>query len=283
MKKIVVIKGASQYGALRIFSDEIARGFIELACQCTIIDLLADTDDINNNLDKIKECDFLFTFNGLAISSKPFTNFLNSENKVVINFYVDHPHYHMERIRSGLNHCINIFTCKSQIESANLISTGTRDLNVYIPHGGLKLHEFKPSREQFLARKNRILFSGSSNLTDSSRPWSNKRPSDRVCDATYDLLLLGKGFNEAYDSAIKQVGISFVDHQQNFSFRHVIFQNTVPYFRARNRFDTIKQLVKSGLPVDVYGDEGWASVAQALGITYKGMLPIDHLGTHFHN
>ncbi|MGY2572188.1 hypothetical protein [Vibrio sp. C8] len=281
MKKIVVLKGSSQFGALRTFADEIVKGFEELSCQCTVLDLLKETDELNNNLDKIEECDFIFTFNGVAVASQSFTQYLNSQKKTVINFYVDHPYYHEERICSGLEHCINIFVCKSQLTSAKYISKIEKDLVAYIPHGGLKSLDFLPGKSQYESRQNRILFSGSSNLTDADRPWSNERPSDRVCDEVYEQMLLGLGFEDAFDVAENKVGLSFHNREHNLNLRRIVFANVVPYMRARNRFETVKQLVQSGVPVDIYGDENWTSIAKVLGVNYKGMLPMEELVSRF--
>ncbi len=281
MKKIVVLKAGSQYGALRIFSDEIVKGFKELGCQCTVLDLLKETNELDNNLDKIEDCDFIFTFNGVAVASQSFTQYLNSQKKIVINFYVDHPYYHEDRICSGLEHCINIFVCKSQLTSAKYVSEAESNLVAYIPHGGLKSLDFFPRKSQFESRQNRILFSGSSNITDADRPWSNERPSDRVCDEVYEQMLLGVGFEDAFDVAMNKVGLLFHNRQNNLNLRRIVFSNVVPYLRAKNRFETVKQLVQSSVPVDIYGDENWASIAKVLGVNYKGMLPMEELVSKF--
>lgn len=280
MKKAIILKAYSQYGALRTFSDEVAKGLEELGWQCTVLDLIKETDELNDNLDKIEGCDFIFTFNGIAVTSQSFAQYINSKNKTVINFYVDHPYYHAERLNSGINHCIDIFAWKSCIASAKLLSNTKNGLIAYIPHGGLKPEDFSPLSTQFESRKNRILFSGSSNVTDSERPWSDARPSDQLCDVVYDEMLAGNGFEEAFDIAEKKVGLSPSGHL-DLNLRKIVFSNVVPYLRARNRYDTIRQLVKSGVPVDIYGDEGWASVAQVLGVNYKGMLAMDELVNKF--
>lgn len=66
MGRIVLYKGKSQYGVLRIFIDQLAEAFRLLQQETVVVDLVAT--DVEEQLLRAfaQPCDFVFSFNGMG-------------------------------------------------------------------------------------------------------------------------------------------------------------------------------------------------------------------------
>ncbi len=89
--RILLYKGESQYGALRLHIDKIAKEFEKLGHQVVIIDF----KDPNFNIVLSRElsigCDFTFCFNCIFAYKKIYDQI----SATYITALVDHPIYHM--------------------------------------------------------------------------------------------------------------------------------------------------------------------------------------------
>lgn len=134
--KIVIYKGASQYQALRVFADELARNLLKMGVQVLVLDF-EKKGEAQKLLGLIgNSYDMILSMNGLnadlRVSSGEYLH-----NLVDAPFYayiVDHPLYHHERLRARLKN-YHVFCVDSsyaeyvrkyypQIQSADIIYQG---------------------------------------------------------------------------------------------------------------------------------------------------------------
>jgi len=121
LKKILVLKGHSQYDVLRIATDKVSEELIRRGFDVTTIDLIENNDitDLNNNIID-NSYDMIFSFNGIALNAMSeegkyiFDNF----KMPIIAFLVDHPIYQQGRLNIN---CKNLNIATFDRENARFI------------------------------------------------------------------------------------------------------------------------------------------------------------------
>jgi hypothetical protein len=94
---IVIYKGQFQYDVVNYFADELELAFNEMGHKAITIDLL------NTNFNQIisfylnNEVDLVLSFNGINFIEKNFYEKLNIPLGIIL---VDHPFYHISRIKN---------------------------------------------------------------------------------------------------------------------------------------------------------------------------------------
>lgn len=111
MKKILLIKGVSQYDAMRIYIDEYAKGLQNENVDTIIID--AKEDNFTEDLIRYAtsgEIDWVFTCNGIMMEDEFYNNIFRQNNISKCTFLYDHPIYHSQRL------CLNIILDEYEFE-----------------------------------------------------------------------------------------------------------------------------------------------------------------------
>lgn len=271
---IILLKGASQYDALRIFVDALANGFKSLGHRATVIDMLSDgaIDSLNKVVSK--EFDFIINLNGIFNEDPGFANFINNVNAVVVSIFVDHPYYQRNRVATTIKRNIQTFVCESHLDAANIIAGENGDrLFYFLPHGGLMNDDFKLKRSDFIKRKNKVLYIGSCYNQSLSTPWDSMSNHQHalLSKAIYDGLVNGLSYEESFNVSLKYLKCHPQDEISKKLYMSMF--DVYFYFRAKNRFETIEAMLKDGIEIDCYGSGDWNEMfGKYKNFSYFGML-----------
>lgn len=260
MARIILYKGQSQYGALRMHIDRLAKAFENIGHTSIIIDF--ENPNALNELEKELKigCNFIFAFNSVAAESKVGNELLcNVLNVPYIAAMVDHPIYHMNP-RLDANIKKFIVTCldrkhldflSEQYDKNHFITK-----SFMVPGGSESKFSKKESFEEF--EKNReinMLFTGSFRGVPK-KEWENYENKtlvnlmNDVCDyvLSNDYILV----EEAFEYVIKQKNIEFSSEQKN-KIKLYVMQILKGYVASYKRYTCLETLAKEGLPIDIYG------------------------------
>ncbi|WP_458121130.1 glycosyltransferase family protein [Paenibacillus sp. Z6-24] len=101
--KIIMYKGQSQYDVLRYFVDDLAEGFREYNYDVIIIDLVKGKQALIELFEILQEGQvfFIFSFNGIGsdITLSEGRRLHEQIDIPFFSFFVDHPIYHVQRLR----------------------------------------------------------------------------------------------------------------------------------------------------------------------------------------
>lgn len=265
--RIILYKGSSQYGALRMHIDRLAQAFGNIGHEAIVIDF-----EDPNALTRLEEelnigCNFVFAINCIIADLKIGEELLyNLANITYITALVDHPLYHM---KSRLDTNINKFvvTCldkkhlvflSEQYEENHFLSK-----SFLVPGGSQSPRSKEESFDEFLTNRHiDMLFTGSFRGIPR-KSWStyeNKSLShlmDDICEyvLSNDYVLV----EDAFEQVLK-------DKNLEFSYKHknqrklFIMQVLKEYIASYKRYKCLETLAQEGVPIDIYGTgwEDWA-------------------------
>ncbi|NDO81610.1 hypothetical protein CJP72_12800 [Citrobacter sp. NCU1] len=272
---IILLKGASQYDALRLFADEVEKGLKSLSHRVTMIDMLTEEGLVDLNKAVSKPFDFILNFNGIFTEDPGFVDFINTENVTVFSIFVDHPKYQTRRVTSAIKRHIQTFVCASHLEAADIINNTGNNLLYFLPHGGIK-SDFKLKRSDFINRSNKLLYIATCYEDPKKAPWesTNNRQQALLSKVLYDGLMKGFSYEESFRNALKSVKLL----PQNEQFRKLYESmfDVYTYFRAKNRFKVIKTLLDNGIEIDCYGGGNWKEMfGRNKNFSYLGALSME--------
>ena len=189
---IVLFKGGFQYNVVNYFVDDLAESFVKLGFTSRVIDLTK-----NGFAAKLKEqinkgnIKCFFTFNGIGL---PDLGELAVELKVpFINFYLDSPIYHLQRLKYKSENIKIVFIDKNDLQFSNEILNQEAS---FIPHGAFTKFDSAGAHNN----KSGIIFAGSITKPELLRnQW----------------LKLGKVLGEIYDSLLE-----YVINKEYFNIKH---------------------------------------------------------------
>lgn len=266
MFRIILYKGQSQYGALRVHIDQLARAFNNMGHEAVIVDFMDSkpVDKLENEL-KIG-CNFFFALNAiesdLKIGSKSIYDILNIP---YITLLVDHPNYHIERLSNNISKYVVACLDKGHLKF----------ISQYFDRNKFRVTSFMPPAGNYAEGKddeniqdferNRdipLLFTGSFRGIPEKR-WTGNDSALRgltedVCDCALGSEYVDIG--EAYDYVMDQKGLSF-SLEQDRKIRRYIIQNVDGYIAALNRYRFLDTLSNAGIRVDIYGN-GWDEIVK---------------------
>ena len=153
---IILFKGLSQYDVLRYFADDLYEGFKELGCNAVVVDLTAPGAAEELKALLAQPIFFVLGFNGVGIDLKAGNRSLyDACGFPFFAFLVDHPLYHLERLKSNVQNLIVSCVDQKHVEFLkqyeNLVCS-----KAFIPHGARQYAEPRP----FSERKYRLVFAG---------------------------------------------------------------------------------------------------------------------------
>lgn len=265
MKKMILYKGQSQYGALRIHIDQLADAFKILGYEPIVIDLLES--DAITKIEKVltEGCLFAFSFNGMGIDLKVGEESVyDIVNIPYIAALVDHPHYHISRLNTKMNNLIVTCLDRSHLRflSYYFEPNHMKVKAFLLPGGNIKEKLFDEDIDTFLKDRNiPLLFTGTFRGVPQ-KTWNNipitlEKILDDVCDYT-----LSKDYiptEKAFDYVLKQRNLEFgEDHEKRI--RVYCLQTVGRYIEGYRRFKCIETLGNAGIPIEIYGN-GWEALA----------------------
>lgn len=258
--RIVLFKGAGIYDALRIFTDQLASAFNELARETVVVDF--ENVNYSSQLKEAfsQECDFVFSFNGvccdLNIDGKLF---LNSVSSPVIFGLVDHPIHHLDILHLGLERLLVSCVDREAIDFINksLPYAGIKG-STFSPHVAIAEDKYTP-RIDIQKRMIPVLFCGSYyNPNDIFKSQIASLPDhvSQLLKGVIDIAITKPG------EALPKVAEEFL-HSENLHYDYSFWINFFSflkigdaYIRAVRRTEDIQNLLEAGISVVVAGD-GW--------------------------
>jgi hypothetical protein len=266
MLRVILYKVQSQYGALRVHIDQLAKAFNDMGHEAVIVDFMDDKP-----IDKLEKelrtgCNFIFALNAIAselkVGSKSIYDVLNVP---YITLLVDHPCYHIERLSNNIEKYVVACLDKSHLKfmSQNFDENRFR-VTCFMPPAGNcaegtddgDIQEYEKNRDISL------LFTGSFRglpvkgwIADNT---AVRSIAEDVCD--YALSLEYTDIGEAYDYVMVHRGLSF-SPEQDRKIRRYIVQKVDGYIAALHRYKFLNTLANAGMPVNIYGN-GWDEIVK---------------------
>jgi glycosyltransferase involved in cell wall biosynthesis len=266
MARIILYKGQSQYGALRMHIDRLAQAFEKIGHTPIIIDFEKPEafSELENELNI--GCNFIFAFNSIAAEIKIGDQSLyNMLNVPYIAAIVDHPIYHIPRLDNNINKFV--VTCLDH-KHLNFLSEQYEEnhfsiKSFFIPGGSESKLSKEESLEEFESNRNiNMLFTGSFRGVPK-KDWEEYQSEtlvnlmNDICDHVLanDYVLV----EDAFEYVLKQKNIEFA-HDQKSRIKLHIMNVMKAYIASYKRYICLETLAKEGIPIDIYGIgfEDWA-------------------------
>jgi len=154
--KILLIKGQSRYGALRLYIDEFAGCFSQLGDQVFVVDSLEKgaEDTLKALLEKEKHFDYLVSCN--AMFTELFTTQLNECIDHFASYVTDHPSSHFARLLRANDNCMFFLIDRNHKKFVDRYYKNIKQ-SYFIPLSGKNYSE----RVLFKDKISRIVFTGS--------------------------------------------------------------------------------------------------------------------------
>ncbi|WP_195962663.1 glycosyltransferase family protein [Clostridium tyrobutyricum] len=279
MIRAILLKGLSQYDALRLFAEELYKSFIKLKVETVVIDMTKKNwiEVLENEL-RIG-CNFVLAFNGIGSDLRIKNNSIyNVLGIPYIGIYVDHPIYHIERLSNNINKYIVTVVDKKHIDFLNNYFDKDKFLiKKFLPHGGIE-NKLGFNEKQFNFRNNNILFSGTYKGIPV-RQWLN-------IDNLFLKSFIEDVFNARTEFMSIEESVDYVIKQRNMTIRNDILnkiklysiQYIDAYDKSKIRFDILKYVLECGINIDIYGNGSWNEISDSYtNANYKGDITMNDL------
>jgi len=265
MSRIILLKGQSNYGSLRLHIDQLHTAFKNLGYDSVVIDLVASNayENLDNYINK--PISFFFAFNGmgidLSIEGKSLYNILNVP---FVAAYVDHPHMHLGRLANKIEHHYVTMLDEGHLKFVHnyFPENHIKATKLWLPGGNRNESNpmIKHTQEEFIAKRDiQILFTGSFRGLPE-KPWDSYSKSlSNLLDEVVEVILSQDimSFEEGL-SYVLETRKMFLSKKQ-INKLHQIMPHVNVYLHAMRRFSILNTLAKAELPVTIYG-QGWDSV-----------------------
>jgi hypothetical protein len=260
LEKIILYKGQSQYDVLRDFIDDLADAFEHYGYRPVIIDLLDEKwiQDIETTLN---EGNVLFALGmnciGMEIKTGS-TPLYDALNIPYFGYLVDHPFYHMERLKLNKNVKNALLSCVDRAHVSYLKQFVGPDWTAsFIPHGAsFVLNDPVP----FENKRIEILFTGTCMDPDRIRnEWTTSHSFIRAfCDELAELGLARRDLSliECLDIVLSNKGLEH--NKQMVKNMWPALREVDKYIRGRRRMEVITTL-SNVVPIHIYGN-GWDGI-----------------------
>ncbi len=250
MKKVLVIKGTSQYDQFRFVCDEMFTAFTNLGCLVTLLDCkYFDFTSVNKEL--FADYDLIFSFNGIGIEL--YNAML--KKPMFWTFLVDHPFHHNSRLKQ-----INDNVMVSCIDRRHVEYIDRYYKNIpwtcFMPHGGITGEAFH--RIPYTERKYGVILMGSLGNIDeiNSRIKMIESELEEIAVPVIEGALkdLSSDLEHLVYDRMSEIGIPCDDA----TFTDIMeFLNPIDTLRRyHKRSMLVDSLAEQGIPIDIWGN-GW--------------------------
>lgn len=248
-KRILFIKGQSQYNALRIAIDDRMLFYEKLGFEVDLIDLCSeDYDDLDEKLNK--KAVFIYSANGIGVDIKCLDgrNIYDAIDTPCIVALGDHPVHHFKRIVTSPKK--TLFTC---IDYENLVFFEKNFPSKHIITNYEVAYKSTNYKEKsFKDRKIDIIFAGTIKEPDEiKKSWKDYDPivktlieslGDRIISSK-EILYIDKEMEEFVNTyALDELTVALLHSEIEF------------YIRNYKRYHMVKKLGESGLSVLCIGN-----------------------------
>jgi hypothetical protein len=278
--KVLLVKGLSAYEATRVFIDEVAEAFRRRGADPTIVDV----GEADNELDHVGAKIAGQTFD-LAFSIGLFGELRDGNGRTLSEVagaphvvqYVDYPLSHYARLAQTPSSTALLVVDPSHVDAIASVYGPQRFRHVaFSPHGATgRPIDMEPSVEAFMAaRPIPILFPGTFYKPVKAMWADQPKPMRRIFDTAAEIAL-GQEFIPALD-AFDQALDEFGDHlspPQREALRVNAFA-VHEWVRQHRRFQMLKAIAKTGLPIHVFGSGYDRDLYRFRNIIYQGQRTI---------
>lgn len=260
--RLVLIKGRSQYGALRLHIDQLAAALDGLGHETAVIDL-ADGGSLAPLADALATpTDALFAFNGMACEIAA-SEAVRGLGLVYASLYLDHPVHHLNRLTLPIERQVLFFLDRSHLQF--MAAWGARHDYAhlgFLPPGANTLAEpVDVSDAAFRARDIPLLFTGTYRGPPSP-VWADwpESPAREIVAQT--------GARMAADPRLPLMeALRAVLSERRMTLSQDLIAALGPllgaaqlYAEAHQRHAVLTALGEAGAPIEVHG-VGWAELS----------------------
>ena len=254
---IILLKGQSQYGALRLHVDQLAAAFDTLGQPTVIFDYKCDGMD--RLVDALNRgCRSVISFNGigldLIIDGRPFDEAVGVP---VATIMVDHPAHHLKRLAgAGEQALINVIDRSHLDWLRDVFGPERFQITGVLPPGGnIDIAPEDCDVDGFAARRDIALLFTGTYRGEPDRPWTtlNSAFVRHVLDDAADLCL-GHDMlpvESALTQALNARGVAVGARVRRKLWR--LAASLTDYVHSLRRHQALSVIGESGLPLSIYG------------------------------
>jgi len=258
--RIVLYKGQSQYGSLRLHVDQLAGALARMGHEAIVVDLL-ESDWIARLTAAIsRPVQFFYGFNGMASDLQSEGQSLYERlNAAYISLYVDHPVHLWPRLDIKFNRHIVSFLDRTHVELVRRYFPDDHFAAVsFMPPGANLLRELEPEAfDRWESRSIPLLLTGTYR-GEPGRAWRSWEQGflTQLFDEAVERILAEDMLS--VDAALDRVlydwnmGLS-LQVRRNLTLKAVEIHR---YIEAYRRHQLLHVLKDAGVPITVYG-KGW--------------------------
>ncbi len=159
--RLVLAKGSSQYGSLRLHIDQLAAALVALGHEAVVVDVAAEDAAAALTAALSVPTQGLVTFNGM-LHDTAASEFVRRRGCVFVSLYVDHPIHHLNRLGDAIDKQALFFLDQTHVAFMAVWGAGRGFGQIgLLPPGANELDEaVDTSDEAFAGRDIPILFTG---------------------------------------------------------------------------------------------------------------------------
>lgn len=280
--RVVMFKGASQYSGTRLFIDHAAAAFRRRGARVEILDLmdLSQVEITRVILESANRgpADLLFSINIAGEARYEGRTLKQLYGGPHVVWHVDHVLSQQSRIEATPPDACLLVVDPTQVDMLRSFYGPGRFASVgFMPHAAVgEASPADPDPEAFAAGRPIPLLWCGGIQKPGALPWADApAPTRAVFDDALDLALSVEWMpsHVAFDTALAVRGLDLED-PENLNVRYAAIQiETV--VRTRRRFEFIKALARTGLPVHICGVNWEAHLYRFKRATYHGAVDMD--------
>ena len=256
--RLVLAKGRSQYGSLRLHIDQLAAALSGLGHETVVVDLI-DADPMRAvGAAMASRTDALISFNGM-LHEFAASDVMSQSGSVFASFYVDHPVHHLTRLASRIHRPALFFLDATHIAFMKAwADPGAIGSGGLLPPGANELDETPDVSDEAFARRDiPLLFSGTyrGEPTQAWRGWPDSPATQIVAQMTERMAADGRlPLLDALDATLKARGAALSPDV----LRAItpLLPTVQQFAEAYHRHAVLTALGAAEVPVQVYG-LGW--------------------------
>ena len=261
--RLVLAKGRSQYGSLRLHLDQLAAAFSAMGHDVSVVDLLESEGSLPVVRAIATGADCFFAFNGMACEVAAL-DAVRATGCVYASAYVDHPAHHLNRLDHTINKQVVWFLDRSHVQFMTAWGAGRTFAHLgFLPPGANELDEpVDTSDEAFARRDIPLLFTGTYrgppqqgwiNWPESAAKGLIAETAERMAaDGRLPLLEALRNTMAARRSKLSAELLESIS---------LLLASAQQYAEAWHRHAVLTALGEAGVPVEVHGI-GWAPLCE---------------------
>ncbi|CAN5365871.1 glycosyltransferase [soil metagenome] len=274
---ILILKGQSQYEGTRTFADLAAEAMRRAGHEVIVDDLMTASDvgvRINDLIAGVRP-DLVFTINILGEYRSPDGRTLaQAFGARHVLWHTDYVFNHARRLEETPSETRLLMVDPTQIDGVRAIYGAARHPDIaFFPHPAACEPAPDEDLEAYAARPIPLLWSGTCHRPDI--PWkAAPRKTQKLFETAMEQALAIEWAppHEIFDRVLADAGIDLSDPENSGTRAACAFVDTV--VRTTRRFDFLKALAKTGLPVTICGDNWKDQLYRFKNVDYLGPQPM---------